>query len=210
MWPKCTILLVFLVPVACHGCGKPSGPTANATQGSRDGQATQAASLAAETPEGAVTIFLNAVCAGDDERATRMLTDLAREKTAELDLEVAPPGSDTAQFRLGDIELLDEAAARVACTWSDLDAEGSRTEEQILWVLRRGQEGWRIAGMAPTIFPGEPPLLLDFENPEEMLAKLEWVNEENMRRAQAEAMPGETSDPREAQRQGRPDDEIRR
>jgi len=42
--------------------------------------------------------------------------------------------------------------------------------------------------MAPTIFPGEPPLLLDFENPDEMIRKLNWVQQEVVRRAQADAM----------------------
>jgi len=125
---------------------------------------------------------------GEDEQASSLLTDLARQKTGEMDLQVAPPGSDTAQFEIGEVEMLGEEGARVHCRWSDLDAEGNRSSEKIIWAVRREAKGWRIAGMAPTIFPGEPPLLLNFEDPEEMMRKLEWVREEVVRRAQAEQM----------------------
>lgn len=210
MWRNIVAMLALCVLLGLAGCGNPSASTQTANQQTQDESARPAPEPTAETPEGAVAIFLDAVCAGDDERAANMLTDLARRKTAEMDLEVAPPGSDTAQFRLGEVEILGETGARVACIWSDLDEEGERTEEQILWVLRREDVGWRIAGMAPTIFPGEPPLLLNFENPEEMIEKLEWVREEAMRRAQAELLPGNPGTTLEARGSDLPRDETRR
>ena len=51
-------------------------------------------------------------------------------------------------------------------------------------MVRQEPEGWRIAGVAATVFKGEPPLLLNFEDPEEMLRKQEWVQQEMRRRAQ--------------------------
>lgn len=189
MWRNTGVMLVLTVSLTLAGCGKPSTPAASG--GGNGGPPDQATGPTAQTPDGAVTLFLDAVCAGNDEGAANMLTDVARRKTAEMDLEVAPPGSDTAQFRIGQVENLSDGAARVACFWSDLDEQGDRTEERILWVLRREDAGWRIAGMAPTIFPDEPPLLLNFEDPEEMIQKLEWVQQEAMRRAQAELLGGE-------------------
>ena len=50
-------------------------------------------------------------------------------------------------------------------------------------MVRREGDGWRIAGVAATVFPGEPPLLLDFEKPEEMIEKQQWVRDEIRRRA---------------------------
>jgi hypothetical protein len=41
--------------------------------------------------------------------------------------------------------------------------------------------------VAETIFPGEPPLLLNFEDPEGTLKKLQWVREEIRRRAEQES-----------------------
>ncbi len=210
MWRNKVAVIILGALAGLAGCGKPSAPASIASQESPGQPATQADAPTAETPQGAVTIFLSAVCAGNDAHAASMLTDLARQKTAEMDLEVAPPGSDTAEFRIGAIELVGEDAARVACTWSDLDEDGRRGEEQILWVLRREEPGWRIAGMAPTIFPGEPPLLLNFEDPEEMFEKLQWVQEEAMRRAQAEVLQTEPDVRLEAQRPEQPGDEVRR
>ena len=206
MWRNTAARIVLGTLIGLAGCGNPSAPVTGA---SGEGGAAPSDAPTADTPEGAVALFLGAVCAGNDERAASMLTDVARRKTAEMDLEVAPPGSDTAQFQIGEVELVGEDSARVACTWSDLDQDGARAEEHILWVLRREAAGWRIAGMAPTIFPGEPPLLLNFEDPEEMFEKLQWVQQEAMRRAQAEAMPGGGS-PREAHRPGPPGDGVRR
>jgi hypothetical protein len=40
--------------------------------------------------------------------------------------------------------------------------------------------------MAESIFPGEPPLLLNFEDPEEMIKKIQWAREEIRRRAEKE------------------------
>ncbi len=210
MWRNTAAGIGLGVLISLAGCGKPDAPVApvvNLNPGPSGGQAD---APNAETPQGAVTIFLSAVCAGNDDHAASMLTDLARQKTSEMDLEVAPPGSDTAQFRIGEVDMLADGAARVACTWSDLDEEGLRQEEQILWVLRREPQGWRIAGMAPTIFPGEPPLLLNFEDPEEMFEKLEWVQQEALRRAQAELMQGAEGVRLEAQRPEAQGDEVRR
>ncbi len=207
MWRNMAAWIVLGTLTGLAGCGNPSAPATDASQAS--GAAQSNAPADDDTPEGAVTIFLSAVCAGNDEHAASMLTELARRKTAEMDLEVAPSGSDTARFQIGEVEFVGDDGARVACTWSDLDEQGGRAEEHILWVLRREAAGWRIAGMAPSIFPDEPPLLLNFEDPEEMFEKLQRVQQEVMRRAQAEAMPrGDVS--REAQRQGPPGDAIRR
>ncbi len=207
---KITTVLILVALVGLAGCSKPAAPGSTAAQPQTDEQATLAAAPTADTPHGAVTIFLTAMREGNDELVAGMLTDLARQKTAEMDYEVAPPGSDSAQFSVGHVELLGDDAARVACTWSDLDEEGNRTEQQALWALRRGEVGWRIAGVAPTIFPNEPPLLLDFENPEEMIEKLKWVGDEIARREQAEVMEAETGTRLEAKQQETPQSEIRR
>ncbi len=202
MWRNAITTLIVGVLLGLAGCGNSSTPSSTSAEGIDQQGATEGGGPTADTPHGAVTLFLSAVCAGNDEQAARMLTDLARRKTTEMDLEVAPAGSDTAQFQVGAVEYLGEDAARVACVWSDLDEAGGRAEEPIVWALRREAAGWRIAGMAPTIFPDEPPLLLNFEDPEEMLEKLQWVREETMRRAQAEMMQSQPELPLEAQRQG--------
>lgn len=121
-------------------------------------------------PAEAVAEFLEAVRAGDDEKTASMLTKLAREKTAQLNLVVAPPGSDTAQFEVGKVEYRGEDGARVRCSWSDLDENDQRRTDELIWMVRRGPEGWRIAGVAATMVEGQPPRAVNFESPEEMAA----------------------------------------
>jgi hypothetical protein len=115
--------------------------------------------------------FLEAVRTGDDHRAAAMLTAKARKKTSEMGMVIAPPGSDSARFTLGVVVLGDKDTACVRSEWTDRDSTGSLRTDPITWVLRREAGGWRISGMSVTVIPGEPPILLDFEDPEDMLRK---------------------------------------
>ncbi len=174
------------------GCGKPAGtgrPEA-ASQG-RDAAAAATGDDAGEVakadgPAAAVSQFLDAVRTGNDEKATRMLSTLAREKTASLNRNVTPPASDTAKFTVGKVDYVDDDGARVASTWTDLDADGQPKTDEAIWVVRRESDGWRIAGVAATVFTGEPPLVLSFEDPEDMLRKQQWAREEIRRRMEKE------------------------
>jgi len=188
MWRTGWIVWLAILAVGVMGCGgsdrageKPGAGGGDAQSGGVAGGKTGAQQAG---PAAAVSDFLEAVRTGNDEKAAAMLTKTARRKTAEKNMEVAPPGSDTAQFKVGKVEYLAEDGARVASTWSDLDENSRRQTDEILWMVRREPEGWRIAGVAATIFKGEPPLLLNFEDPEEMLKKQEWVQQEKRRRAQ--------------------------
>ena len=192
------LLSVFLV-AAIAGCGGSgdSTPADSAGEGS-----DQAASAKTAKPDLAVALFLEAVRVGNDQKAAEMFTPLARQKVAELNIQVAPQGSDTASFSVGEVEYLAEDGARVAATWTDLDEDGKPRTDEMTWMVRRGSEGWRVAGMATIVFPGEPSLLLDFEKPQETLRKLELVREEVLRRAQTANLP--PTEPRN------PEDSIRR
>lgn len=144
-------------------------------------------------PDVAVYEFLEAVRTGDNEKSAGMLTDLARERTAQMNLTVAPPGSDTASFKVGEVEIVSDELARVACMWTDGDEDGKPKSNEIIWVLRREPQGWRIAGMATKIFEDELPLLLDFEDPEDMIRKQQLAEEEIERRNRlVNGIPGET------------------
>jgi len=138
----------------------------------------------------AVHEFLEAVRTGDDMKAAGMLTPLARQKTSERDLVVAPPGSPQATFKIGQAELVSqdgEQGAHVETEWSDVDADGNRHTDTILWVLRAEPEGWRIAGMITKVFPELEPIVLNFEDPDDMIRKQMLAQEELERRAQAAA-----------------------
>ena len=204
MWRTGWIVWSAVLAVGVMGCGgsdetaqkpKSSGGEAQSGGGGKTGAQQNG-------PAQAVFEFLEAVRTGNDDKAALMLTKMARRKTAELNMEVAPPGSDTAEFKVGRVEYLAEDGARVASTWSDLDENSQKRTDEILWMVRRDPEGWRIAGVAATVFKGEPPLLLNFEDPEEMIRKQEWVQQEVRRRAQ--------QGNRQAQGPENPPDSIRR
>lgn len=136
----------------------------------------------------AVVTFLDAIKRGDDAAARKMLTATARTKTEELGISVAPPVNDSATYAVGECEVIGEGGdlVHVATTWTDVDSEGSQSSDNVIWVVRLDPEGWRVVGMAMRVFEDLPPLLLNFEDPEDMLAKQAMVAEELVRRAQAE------------------------
>ncbi len=127
-------------------------------------------------------MFLTAVRKSDDAEAGRWLTKLALEKTTERKMAIAPTGSETAQFEVGAVEMV-EGGAHVASTWSDVDADGNRQSEPIVWVVAKEPEGWRICGLATTLFEEKLPIVLNFEDPDEMMRKQQYAEAEAARRA---------------------------
>ena len=182
------MLLLAILPVAM-GCGSSGGgtdspapgPEAEATQGPG---VQQTASAPSNGPAAAVFDFLEAVRTGNDQKAAEMLTATARTKTAAMNMAVAPPGSDTASFKVGEVKYLSEGRASVACQWSDRDERGQTRTDEITWVLREEKAGWRVGGMVAVI-PGMSPTFLNFEEPQEMLRQQQLLQEE-MRRRTAE------------------------
>jgi hypothetical protein len=170
------------------GCGGSSDSGESTGTAAIPAQTGAAAPGAMSDPVEAVTTFLTAVRSGDDATAAAMFTKTAREKAAEMNIEVAPKGSDTARFQVGQVEYIDNSLAKVPSSWSDYDPQGELRTDHMAWMLRREPEGWRVAGMAATVFEGEPPLLLDFENPEETLRKLDSLRDEIIRRGEQEAL----------------------
>jgi hypothetical protein len=171
--------------VAGGGPYQPTGPIADGKTATRP-QAARIPLAQTNTPEKAVAVFLEAVRKGDDQRAAGMFTPLAREKASAMGIQVAPKGSDTASFQVGKVEYLAEDGARVQSKWTDLDKESKPRTDEITWMVRKEAEGWRVAGMATVVFDGKPPLLLDFENPQETMQKLELLRREMERQAQSE------------------------
>jgi hypothetical protein len=124
-------------------------------------------------------MFLEAVRLGDDQAAGSMLTELARQKTAQMDMVVAPPGSDTASFHVGQPHMISSDLARVPSRWTDLDHEGKPRTDDITWTVRCAAGAWRIAGMAARIVKDQPPVELDFENPQEMVRQQQRAEQED-------------------------------
>ena len=174
--------------IGAWGCGN-SGSTASKLPLPAD----------SKSPDLAVKTFLEAVRKGDHAKATLMLTPTARIETAKHDLSVAPPGSATAKFTVGQVEYVtpEKDGAHVGSTWTDFDLEGKANSDNIVWVLRLEEEGWRIAGMAVKVFDGELPLILNFEDPDDMIRKQNLAAQELARRTSnnANEKSGQTGSP---------------
>jgi len=142
-----------------------------------------------EPAKAAVVTFLEAMKRGDDQAARGMLTQVARAKTEEMGLSVAPPVNDTATYTVRGAELVSDSddIVHVATTWTDVDADGFKSTDNVVWVVRLDPEGWRVVGMAMKVFDDLPPLLLNFEDPEDMIAKQNLVATELLKRSQQEA-----------------------
>jgi hypothetical protein len=132
-------------------------------------------------PEAAISQFLAAVKNGDDKQASLLLTDIARQKTTEMEIVVAPPGSDTASYKVLESEIEGESA-QVGTDWTDLDADGRPRTDRVVWMLKKQGGSWRISGMATRVFPDMPPVILNFEDPEDMMQKQQAAEEEIARR----------------------------
>lgn len=129
------------------------------------------------TPQQIVTQFLQALCQGDADVVTQLLTEKARVETKKHQLAVQPPGTAAAQYQVGKVELV-EGGAYVNSIWSEPAADGDRHRYEIVWVLRSQTDGWRVAGMAARIDPNRELTYLNFEDPQEMLSKWESVDTE--------------------------------
>lgn len=142
------------------------------------------------TPEQVVTEFLNAMKTGNDGVASGLLTTTAREETARHNLAVQPPGSPTAAYEVTASELSedDPNVAQVGCLWTEASTDGVEQSEQVVWVLRKHSEGWRVFGMATQMPTREEPVFFNFEDPTEMTALMDEIYAE-MAAAQAAENP---------------------
>jgi hypothetical protein len=179
---------------ACVGCS--SGDSGS---GPADGNATAANSRSAAvdtdaggtphvehyaTPEETVKQFLTALKTGDQSRATSMLTVKAQQEMTRSEAALQPPGSPTAQFQVTESEILGEQqeGAHVLSVWTDAEDDGATSSHEIVWILRREPSGWGVAGFATRVFEDQPPLILNFEDPQELQRQRAAVDAEIARR----------------------------
>jgi len=182
LWAACLLTGCGLAALALAGCS--GGSTAIGTSTTDPAKAT-------------VTAFLEAIKRGDDAGARAMLTKVARAKTEELGISVAPPVTSTATYSIRECEQIagTDDLVHVGTTWTDTDPDGFTTTENVVWAARLDPEGWRVAGMATRIFDDLPPLLLNFEDPEDMIAKQEMVAMELQKRSQQAAAENQAKQP---------------
>lgn len=192
-------VLLMSLPIGCGPSESTDAPKENnstaaattpgETQSAADNTAAPTVSRF-QQPDEAVRQFLSALKAGDQSRATSMLSVKAQKEMARTDAAIRPPGSNTADFKVTEVEYLgpEKSGAHVLSTWTDKES-GKATTHEIVWILRHEDGGWAIAGMATKVFEDQPPLILNFEDPLDAQRKRTAVDAEIARRTQ----PAETT-----------------
>lgn len=176
-----TLSLTACVLLGCTGSETPAPATdagtpqtdASATAAQPAAPARKPVEVAVEAlPEQVVSTFLAALKAGDEATTAALLTTKAREETAKHEIAVAPQSAPGATYQVSPGKILEDNpdGAHVSSVWTETYPDGSITYE-IVWVLRRQDNGWRIAGMALELIPGQPPQFLNFEDPQDMMQK---------------------------------------
>ena len=175
-WITITLLAVSF---SWAGCSKspdevaatqntPAVPAADTTPEAR--QATNQPS-----PTDVVSQFLDQVRrGGDDSMAGTLLTERARSELKRVGLPIDPFGAPDAKYTVTRSEMVpgQDTAALVHSVWSDPNEDGGSADSEVVWLLVQESAGWRISGMAIQTTPGEEPMLIDFEDGDEMLRQM--------------------------------------
>ena len=161
-------ILSLITVISAVGCGsETSVPLSGNTPATTIAQELK---VDTSSPETALEGFLDALRTGDDVQARLVLTSKAQQETEKHDLAVAPQGSSTAKFGLGETNYVGREGrlAHVTSWWTDLDQDSQPFRYDIVWVLKQETPGWRVSGLSTRLFEGGNPVLLDFEDPAEM------------------------------------------
>lgn len=206
-------LLVLAVCVGLAGCGgsessqpvaqgassagvtsvKATGSGQSPANADDDAEAEEKLPIAATaSPAQVVTFFLDSLRAGNQAHVAATLTKKARQETSREGLEVRPIGTPDAKYEVGTVDYVGSRkdGAHVQSIWTEIDENGASATYDVIWVLRKQEGGWRIAGMATQMGEGEPPEFLNFENPKEMLRKLQQNAEETASTEDGKSAPG--------------------
>ena len=112
--------------------------------------------------------FLDAIRTGNTEVSSSLLTPLALKRIIENEMSFAPPASEMARFKVGKVEMFEADKAAVDSVWTDLDADGAETNEPMTWALKLADGQWRISGLIAFMGADQPPIVVDFENPDQL------------------------------------------
>ncbi len=140
------------------------------------------------TPDKTVIEFLKAARSGDQHRLSSLMTDKAKDQTSKHNVNFELESYQNASFEVGEFEYLtkDKDSAHVACKWTDRDADGATFTHDVIWVLRKEDDGWRVAGMITRPFPDEPPVAFNYESFKELMEAKTSVEQESQRRMDQE------------------------
>jgi len=176
-------LLAILLAAVQTGCG--SKETAQTpARGTPATSVGENANEASES-EAVVSHFLDRIRrGGEDHNAMELLTTTAQSELRRIGQVVQPIGSPDAKFEVTRSTPMptDESLGEnnvngrlVHCLWSEpamRNADGQTVSApqtyQVVWSVMRQKDGWKISGLVLEMSAEEPPMVLDFENGNQM------------------------------------------
>lgn len=165
------------------GCNSEPSATPNPTRsnthsiaaGSVAPRAGESADLAdVPSPTDVVSQFLDRVRRGGETTdAGQLLTQRAQSELKRIGRTVQPIGTPDARFDVRQAAAIpnEPGSMLVQSIWTEPNNDGSNGQYEVVWAVHREPVGWRISGLAMEMNPGQPPIVIDFENGDEM-AKL--------------------------------------
>ena len=168
------ILIAFMLAPLLGGCNQPvaqntSNDNSESVVDSNDGNSIPQVDIATQPnklPENDATAkqvcerFLGLLAQGERSLAEQLLTRQALKVTIDAGLELEAMGGPDSTVNVGDAMYATSRAkvAQVPCTVTEKDGE----KQSLLWMMRRGESGWRISGLI--VDTGKSQELLSLEN----------------------------------------------
>jgi hypothetical protein len=167
MDPIARVAVVVLFGISLvTGCGGGDAGNDSTASGTQPTTATPTTGPAPSTEAvtKAASDFLDAVLKGDTQRASARLTPQAIERIIASGKQFAPPGLETATFRIGQVRMPSPNQALVQCVLTDTPADGTPARnEEMCCLLKLVENDWRVSGIAYGTGPTQPWMLSDFE-----------------------------------------------
>ena len=168
-------LLSLCLSVGCGG-----NPVAEQSAAESGGNATASATpqptASGQTPPtDVVSQFLDALRrGGSDTETLNLVTTTAREEIRRTGLVMQPIGSPNAKFEVTRAEMIPDQAgsALVHSLWTEPAEDGTEETSEVVWSVQLEEQQWRISGMVIGRGSGGRMFMIDFENGDDLMAKL--------------------------------------
>lgn len=160
-----SLLMIVCLLAITPGCGSSEPASAPQAKASSSSSASQSDPIAKTAHE-----FLEALRKGESNVASSKLTPLAQQRIRESDMDFSLLANEAASFTIGKVEVHEAGEASVEAVWSEPSVNGQTQQEQWTLALQNIEGQWYILGIIADEGPGQPALVMDFENPDETVA----------------------------------------
>ncbi|HEX3997786.1 MAG TPA: hypothetical protein VHX65_04490 [Pirellulales bacterium] len=135
-------------------------------------------------PDKTITAFLKAAQTGNKPLLSALLSTVARAETAKNGISFQLDTYQNSKFEVGKYEFVtpQKDGAHVACVWIDCDEKGNEYKHDVIWVLRKEPDGWRVVGMITRPFPDKDPVVFNYEDIPSLVAAKKFIEAESLRR----------------------------